>query len=98
VLVDIMRLVINNIGNKYDVNKSKEYCNPLSTILLRLVYVQLMLLIADILVIRCTVNYFECVENRLIILPTLEEVGYFKNPCGIFPDTVRSFTQHVNVL
>jgi len=95
--VNIKRLVINNIGNKYDVNTSKEYCNTLRTILLRLAYVQLMLLIADILVIPCTVNYYECVENRLIILHTLEVVGYFKKQCRIFPQTARSCTQQVNV-
>ena len=43
-----------------------------------------MLLIADILVIRCTVNYYECVENRLVILHTLEEVGYFKTHVEFF--------------
>lgn len=63
---------------------SKEYCNPLSTVLLRLVYVQLMLRIADILVIRCTVNYYECVENRLIILHTLEEVDTLKTNVEFF--------------
>ena len=52
--VDI-KCLVTNIGGKYDVNTSKEYCNTLRTVLLKLVYVQLMLLIADILVIQCTV-------------------------------------------
>lgn len=61
--------------------------------MLRLVYVQLMLLFADILVIQCRVSYYEFVENCLIIFHTLEEVGYFKIQCGIFPHTARSCTQ-----
>jgi hypothetical protein len=56
-----------------NVTTSKEYCNPLSTILLRLVHVHLKLHISDILIFRCTVNYYECVENSLIILHILEE-------------------------
>jgi hypothetical protein len=46
--VDLKHLVINNIVNKHNVNKSKVYCNPVSTILLRRVYVKLMLFIADV--------------------------------------------------
>jgi hypothetical protein len=52
-----------------------------------------MLVIADISIIRCTVNYHECAENRLVLLHTLEEVGYFRKQYGIFPHTARSFTQ-----
>ena len=89
-----MRLV-GFIIRRYHDARSSECHHPLSTTLLKLVYVQLMLLITDILVFRCTVNYYECIENHLIILHTLEEVGYFKIQCGIFPHTERSCTLQV---